>query len=121
MSHEKRLVSAVIGPGKRRRDYPVFIVALSEAGAISCRKIFDLRFGRLDYTVADVKALSQKVVEWGKAGSPGPTALIVSSKLTEEFARLYSEHARIERQARIFTDTAAAQVWLDEVAPLNAG
>ena len=120
VSHERRLVSAVIGPGTRRRDYPAFIVALSEAGAISYRKIFDLRFGMLDYTVADVKALGQKVVDWGKAGNPGPVALIVSSELTDEFARLYSEHARIDRPVRLFTDTAAAQVWLDEIAPVAA-
>ena len=83
VSHERRLVSAIVGPGTRRRDYPAFIVALSEAGAISYRKIFDLRFGMLDYTVADVKALGQKVVDWGKAAEMWDRS---QEYLTREFA-----------------------------------
>ncbi len=119
VSHQKRLVTAVIGPKTRRRDYPAFLIALSEAGAISYRKIFDLRFGMLDYTVADVRALGQKVTEWGKDGRSGPVALIASSELTAEFATLYGQHARVERPIRIFSDMAEALTWLDEVDPVE--
>ncbi len=119
VSHEKRLVTAVIGPKTRRRDYPAFLAALRERGAISYRKIFDLSFGMLDYTVSDVRALGQKVIEWGKGGKPGPVALIASSELTAEFATLYGQHARAERPIRIFADMAEALAWLDEVDPVE--
>jgi hypothetical protein len=120
VSHEEKLVVATIGAGTRRSDYPKFLEGMSEANAHGYRKIVDLSFATLDYfKIADLRAFGQIVAAWGKAGNPGPTALIINSELSQEMADLFREHAKAARPVQVFTDAAAARAWLDEVAPLS--
>ena len=119
VSHDDKLVTAVANHATRRRDYPAFLTEMSANGLVPYRKIFDLRYARLEFTAADLRAWGQRVVDWGNADRPGPTALLVDSDLARELADMFTTHARANRPVAIFTSTDAARAWLDEVAPVK--
>lgn len=118
VSHAERLVVATIGAGTRRSDYPKFLTGMSEAGAHGYRKIVDMRFAPMEFKASDIRAFGQIVKGWGESGSPGPTALLVNSEISQEIAGLFREYARAARPVNVFNDEKAARAWLDEVSPL---
>ena len=110
---------ATVGAGTRRGDFLKALQNVAAANAVGYRKIIDIRFMPLDFKISDLRAFGQAVIAWSQGTDKlGPTALIAGSEVAQEFARLFSEHARADRPLRIFADVAPARAWLDEVAPV---
>jgi hypothetical protein len=120
ISHQDRLVLATVSGGTRRGDYLKMLQEIAAANAVGYRKIVDIRFVPLDYKIADFRAFGQSIRQWNRAGgTPGPTALIATTEMAQQFAELFREHAPADRPLRIFTDIEPARAWLDEVAPVS--
>lgn len=118
ISHAEKLVLATVPAGAKRSDYVTFLAGVADANAVGYRKIVDIRFATLEFKIADVRAYGQIVMTWGKDSKPGPTALIVNSEISSDFAELFRQYARADRPVRVFTDIEPARAWLDEVAPV---
>lgn len=116
INHKDGIVLASAEGEASLQDVEHYIAAMAAAGGLPYRKLFDVTYvapGAL--RLAELKALSAKVLALAKDGPIGPLAIVVSSELEQEMAEVFGQ-ADPGRPLAIFSSVAAARDWLDQRA-----
>jgi hypothetical protein len=119
VSHHDRLIT-VIG------EIPVTAAEIMQcadkvlkAGFGTYRKIFDLARLTDALSQADTRMVGARMVQQAYGQAYGPIAIVVSSEVVAESAKIFQAVAGADRQVQIFRDPYVARVWLDVMAPAD--
>lgn len=111
--HKDKIVLASAEGETSLEDLEQYILAVAAAGSLPYRKLFDTTYvasGSL--RLAELRALSRKVVDLAQGTPNGPIAIVVGSEFEREAAELFGQ-TDAGRPLAIFSDVATAREWLD--------
>lgn len=116
ISHDSQHVTVTAFGNVRIDDFDKYLTAMTSEGARRYRKLVDLTYANLELTVADIRALNQRIIDLTKEGPIGPVALVVDTELKQEMAEMFQHRDKADRPLRIFLKPASASDWLEEHA-----
>ena len=108
-----QLVTAVAEGDVSKGDVEAYLAVVNGSPNIpEWRKLFDARFGRLDFSAEDVNYLGAIIRAADIVRTVGPLAFVTPESETPQLGRLLGFFAAARRPMRIFRDIARAQKWL---------
>ena len=117
ISHERRLVSAIVIARATPEHFAAYLGAVDRAGAVAYRKLFSI-VGDAHVAAQDVPAFAAHAVKQARGVSRvGPVAIVVATQESNALAEWFKSLATVERPVRVFQREATAMAWLDGIAP----
>lgn len=113
ISHPSRLVVAVAKEEVTVADIEQYFAGVTDGGAMSYRKIFEITHTPDALSEDNLKALGRRVVYYAQHGQVGPVAIVAASDASYAQAQVFAEAARVSRPLMIFRELHAARRWLD--------
>lgn len=113
ISHPSRLVVAVTKDEVTVADIEQYFAGVTDGGALSYRKIFEITHTPGALNEDNLKALGQRVIFYAQHGQVGPVAIVAASDDSYEQAEIFAAAARVSRPLMIFRELHAARRWLD--------
>jgi len=113
---KERLVTATAEGDVTRAEVESYLAAMSGAGAIPYRKLFDGSRGETRMTSQDMLALGAQIrALHGAGGTPGPLAMVIPSGKAELVSRVLGILATADRPMRIFAEPEPARRWIESL------
>lgn len=109
-----QLVTATAEGNVSLAEAMAFLRALSGAGVIPYRKLFDGRAGSSSMSEQDLLAICAEIRSHHKGGKVGALAIVADPDQTGPFARVLGALAMADRPMKFFTDPARARQWIDK-------
>ena len=113
ISHPSRLVVAVTKDEVTVADIEQYFAGVTDGGALSYRKIFEITHTPGALNEDNLKALGQRVIFYAQHGQVGPVAIVAASDDSYEQAEIFAAAARVSRPLMIFRELHAARRGLD--------
>ncbi|MCX7361323.1 MAG: hypothetical protein NTV97_05560 [Alphaproteobacteria bacterium] len=113
ISHPSRLVVAVAKDEVTVADIEQYFAGVTDGGAMSYRKIFEITHTPDALNEDNLKALGQRVIFYAQHGQVGPVAIVAASDESYEQAEIFAAAARVSRPLMIFRELHVARRWLD--------
>lgn len=113
ISHPSRLVVAVAKDEVTVADIEQYFAGVTDGGAMSYRKIFEITHTPDALNEDNLKALGQRVIFYAQHGQVGPVAIVAASDDSYEQAEIFAAAAQVSRPLMIFRELHAARRWLD--------
>lgn len=113
ISHPSRLVVAVAKDEVTVADIEQYFAGVTDGGAMSYRKIFEITHTPGALNEDNLKALGQRVIFYAQHGQVGPVAIVAASDESYAQAEIFAAAARVSRPLMIFRELHAARRWLD--------
>lgn len=117
ISHPSRLVVAVAKDEVTVADIEQYFAGVTDGGAMSYRKIFEITHTPGALNEDNLKALGQRVIFYAQHGQVGPVAIVAASDESYAQAEIFAAAARVSRPLMIFRELHAARRWLDGQEP----
>ena len=111
---KKRWVELTAAGPVTRDDVSGYLEAVSGAGALGYRKLFDGRESTCSLSEEDLIAAGAEVRSYHDRGV-GPLAVVLTPEQTQPLARLLGILASARRPMRIFASPMTARRWLDSL------
>lgn len=113
ISHPSRLVVAVAKEEVTVADIEQYFAGVTDGGAMSYRKIFEITHTPGALNEDNLKALGQRVIFYAQHGQAGPVAIVAATDESYAQAEIFAAAARVSRPLMIFRELHAARRWLD--------
>ena len=120
ITHEDRLVFAVIEGAVTFADVERYLEDVVAKGGLTYRKLVDARQGTSQITDSEVLIYAGRVKAYSQMGRLGPLAVVAGEDKSRDHAGLLRAlAANGNRPLSIFATIEQAISWLDHVAPVN--
>lgn len=113
ISHPSRLVVAVAKEEVTVADIEQYFAGVTDGGAMSYRKIFEITHTPGALNEDNLKALGQRVIFYAQHGQAGPVAIVAATDESYAQAEIFAAAARVSRPLMIFRELHTARRWLD--------
>jgi hypothetical protein len=113
ISHPKKLVVAVCKGLLTRQDIEGYLDAVVVADGLPYRKMFDMTQAEPALPDDDMMALGARIRAYTTMDGLGPLAIVASTDISYERARMFAALADARRPLKIFRELHHARQWLD--------